>query len=104
MENWNKYGFLEDLKNSLVKAVEDNYLDNIDSIHDFIGTEIDNAIIYYSDCWDIAKELHLTDFTDFEFGTATGIQQLAEYGLYEYIQNEFDYKEIEDLIDQKNAE
>ena len=104
MGNWNKYGFLEDLKDTLIEAINDGYLNNSDDIFEYVSNEIERSVIYYSDCWDIAQELNLTDFTDFELGEAKNVSQLAYYGLYEYVQDEFDYNEIELLIEQKNAE
>ena len=104
MESWNKYGFLEDLKNSLIEAINDGYLDDSDNIWEHIYSEIDNACIYYSTCFEIAKELDLNDFTDFELGTATSINQLAYFGLYEYVSENFNFNEIELLIEEKNNE
>ena len=104
MEKWNKYGFLEDLKNLLIEAINDGYLDSKDDIFEHITTEIDRSCIYYSNCWEIAYELDLNDFTEFELGEAKNISQLAYYGLYEYVINEFDFSEIEVLIEEKNAE
>ena len=104
MGNWNKYGFLQDLKDTLIEAINDGYLNSSDDIFEYVTNEIDRSVIYYSHCWEIAQELNLYDFTDFELGEAKNVSQLAYYGLYEYVQNEFDYNEIELLIEQKNAE
>lgn len=51
---------------------------------DLVHQEIDNACIYYKDCFDIVRELHYTDWKDNEFGEITNIQQLAYIALYEY--------------------
>lgn len=102
MREFNKYGFLEDLKTTLVDAINDGYLDDVENIYEYIASEIENQLIYYNDCFDIAKSLNLYDFTDFELGTATSINQLAYFGLDEYIRDNFDYNEIELLIEEKN--
>lgn len=99
MKGFNKYGFLEDLKISLTEAINDGSLNDIDDISEHINSEIDNACIYYSTCFEIARELNLYDFTDFELGTATSINQLAYFGLDEYVRNNFNYNEIELLIE-----
>lgn len=104
MGNWNKYGFLEDLKKSLVKEINDGYLEDADSIYEHINCEIADACIYYSTCFEIAIELNLYDFTDFELGTAKNISQLAYFGLDEYVTDNFDFSEIELLIEEKNNE
>lgn len=104
MGEFNKYGFLQDLKITLVEAINDGYLDDADNIMEHIYSEIDNSCIYYGTCFEIAKALNLYDFTDFELGTATNISQLAYFGLDEYVRDEFDFNEIELLIEEKNNE
>ena len=102
MEGFNKYEFLEDLKNLLIEGIKDGFINDSDSIETLISEEIERATIYYSDCFDIAKALNLCDFTDFELGIPMTINELACYGLDEYVRNEFDYNKIEILIEEKN--
>jgi hypothetical protein len=104
MENFNKYGFLQDLKTVMQDAIEKGYLVHENEIYDYIHSEIDNACIYYRDCFLIAMELNLTDFEDFELGTAKNITQLAFNGLYEFVNDEFDRDEIIEMINAKNEE
>lgn len=101
MQEFNKWGFLVDLKNDLLSDVNNNNLTDIEDISQFIAAYLDNVVIYYSDCFDIAAGLNLTSFTGYELGDATDICQLAYFGLYDFINEEFDFSEIEKAIEAK---
>lgn len=101
MQEFNKWGFLVDLKEDLLNEVKNGYLTDSDEISEFVHAYLDNCVIYYDDCFDICKGLSLTSFTGYEFGDATNISQLAYFGLYEFINEEFDYSEIEKAIEAK---
>lgn len=70
--------FIEDLKDT----IKEN--DTVD-VWDLVHEEIDNACIYYTDCFAIVTELNMTDWKDNEFGDVTNIQQLAYIALYDYV-------------------
>lgn len=78
MKTFNCYGFLEDLKDTIEQS-------NGGDVYDIINQEIDNAVIYYADCFAIVQELFVTDWKDHEFGEITNIQQLAYISLYDYV-------------------
>ena len=78
MNNFNAYGFLEDLQD-LIK--EENPTD----VWDFIHEEIDRECIYYSNCFEIIRDLNYTDWKDNEFGEINNISQLAYIALYEFV-------------------
>ena len=78
MKRFNTYGFLEDLKDTIKES-------GAEDIWEIIHQEIDNAVIYYADCFAIVQELFVTDWKDHEFGEITNIQQLAYTALYDYV-------------------
>ena len=82
---FNKYHFISDTKH-IIK----NEFDNIRDIDEFINEIIESEIIYYSDCFDIIKELHFTDFEDNIFGECNNVCQAAFCALYDLIYNESD--------------
>ena len=81
MSTFNVYGFIADLQQAIE---EDSRTDYTTDYWDYVHQEIDNACMYYKDCFDIVRELHYTDWKDNEFGEITNIQQLAYTALYEY--------------------
>ena len=101
---FNKYEFLRNLNQELTNEIEKGNITDEDQIQEYIDSELDNACIYYRTCFEIAMELNLTDFTDFDMGTATNISQLAYFGLYELVSYELDRSELIELIEQKQAE
>lgn len=101
---FNKYEFLRNLNQELTNEIEKGNIENEEQIQDYINSELDNACIYYRTCFEIAMELNLTDFEDFELGTANNISQLAYFGLYELVNNELNTSELIDLIEQKQTE
>ena len=78
MKTFNEYAFLEDLK-TIIK--EENPTDVWELIHE----EIERECIYYADCFEIVRALHITDWKDNEFGEITNIAQLAFVALYDFV-------------------
>ena len=68
---------------------------------EFQNQEIETACIYYSDCFDICKELNFTDWENHELGEITNITQAACVALQDYINEEFCMSDIEELINEK---
>lgn len=101
MSTFNKYDFLDDMKEFLLSEIQNGDLTNLDEIQEYIATELESQVIYYSDCFDICKSLCLTSFTGYELGDATDISQLAYFGLYEWTNEELDFSEIETALKNK---
>ncbi len=102
MNSFNKYQFIEDLENEIVKRINKGYIDCLEAIYDEMHTAIDDACIYYADCFDICKELNATDFTAYDIECNT-IDKLAYACLYQYTMDELDVNKLEELIETINA-
>jgi hypothetical protein len=100
MEKFNAYQYLRDLERELILQINAGNIENFDDIQDYIYTDINNACIYYSDCFDICKELNATDFSAYDL-ECTNICQLAYCCLDEFIRENLDYNELEELINAK---
>ena len=73
--------------------VEDKLRDIQEDINHQIDCEVSNACTYYSDCFDIVKELGVTDWEDLgnEYGTPiTSICNLAMFALIQEIYERFE--------------
>lgn len=96
---FNKYGYLRDLETELTDLAESGDISDNDDLWQYVHNDIDNQCIYYSDCFDICRELHATDWSDNMYGMEiTNIAQLAYAALYEYVCEELDMSEFEKLI------
>jgi hypothetical protein len=98
METFNKYLFVSDLEAELLDAAKGEQLDDLDAVHDWIQQSVDNACIYYADCFDIIKALHFTDFTGSDF-EITNVTQAAFAALYEHVHANIDLTEVEAEIE-----
>ena len=78
MKTFNEYAFLEDLQTTIKQ-------ENPTDVWELIYEEIERECIYYADCFEIVRALHITDWKDNEFGEITNITQLAFAALYEYV-------------------
>lgn len=78
MNNFDAVEFLAELEDSLRN---DNPSDKWGYIHE----EIDNAVIYYTDCVAIVASLQYWDWEENEMGRIDNITQLAWVALYEYV-------------------
>ena len=85
---FNQYQFIDKLKISILDDVK-----NITDIEDFIFSIIDSECIYYSDCFDIIKELNFTDFNHHIFEVCDTVNKAAFCALYDLIYNDSDVME-----------
>jgi hypothetical protein len=95
--SFNKYKFVANLLEEITTEIEKSRITSLDDVHEFINTELDDAVIYYSDCFDICKELNATDFTAYEIECNT-IMELAYACLNEYVYGEIELGELESRI------
>jgi len=100
---FNKYRFIEELKEELTKECLKLNLsgDSEDEIYESLRTYIDesleNAVIYYNECFDIIKALQFTNFdaANNDLGIdCKDISQAAFCALYELICIEIDLTNI----------
>lgn len=82
---FNQYQFIDDLKSSVLSNIK-----SIENIEDFIFRFIDNECVYYSDCFDIIKELNFTDFNHVIFGVCDDVWKAAFCALYDLIYSDSD--------------
>jgi hypothetical protein len=100
MSTFNKYNYLQDIKTELINEINAGNIESYDDIQEYLFQDIDNQVIYYSDCFDICKELNATDFTAYS-SECNNICQLAWNALYEFICEELDINELEELINEQ---
>ena len=103
MTQFNKYLFIQDLTNQLKTEIEKYNVEDMNSIHVLINELIDSECTYYYDCFQICIELNATDFTAY-LNPCNTINELAYEALYEFVYEELDTNELEELIhEQVNA-
>ena len=96
---FNKYKWLKEQTESLKEYINyevahGNTVDYSD-LQEQLHNDIDRDVIYYSDCWDICKELaEVTEWDKMELGPITSLQQLAYASLYEFANENLDLEEI----------
>lgn len=97
MENFNKYLFIENLTAEIEAEILNGNLTNHDEIQEYINTDIENACIYYSDCFAICAALGATEF-ETGYGFASNISELAYYSLLDFVNGEIDLHELTELL------
>lgn len=93
MENFNKYLFVENVTASIKAEIANGNLIDHESMHQFLCEEVDNACIYYSDCFAICEALGATDF-ETGFGIAKNIKELAFYTLFDYAYDKINFDKL----------
>jgi U3 small nucleolar ribonucleoprotein component len=93
MSNFNKYSFVKDLENELVELINAKEIEDYDQIQEYISQDIDNACIYYSDCFQIVMQLGAA-----EFGECKNIAELAYEALNQYVQDEINMSKLTELL------
>lgn len=99
MKNFNKYDFLEALKNDILAEILNENITDLEGIEDYLNSEIDRSVIYYSDCFDICQALMFTDWSDNQFGVIDNITQAAWVALRELVDDEFNTRKMEQAIE-----
>jgi hypothetical protein len=99
--SFNKYQWLEEQTKSLNEYLkfnkENGNQTDYDELFEQLLQEIDNDCIYYSNCWDICKQLAPVDEWDkMELAPITNISQLAYAALYEFATDNINIQEILD--------
>lgn len=85
MNTFNKYQFLHDLQKELFDAVATNQIESEDQVWEIIDQTIDNAVIYYADCFAIVAELNFTHWGTCGYGRIDDISHLASAALHEFV-------------------
>ena len=99
MENFNKYLFIERLRIQLKEEIKEYDVQDMDTLYSLIHTAVDDECTYYYDCFKICMELNATDFTAYANPCET-INELAYECLYEFVCEELDINELEELINE----
>ena len=99
---FNKHQFIEDLMADIINETKKSNIQSIEDYYQFVEQSIDNECIYYSDCFDICKELNAIDFGAYGVD-CENITQLAYACLSEFVDESIDVDFVDDLIKQPKA-
>jgi len=83
MSNFNKYQFIVDLNEEILSAIKSGEIQSANDIQDWAHQSVENACIYYADCFDIIKELNFTDWSD--CGNITNVTEAAYFALTDFV-------------------
>lgn len=92
--NINRY--ITDLREYIIDAIVSEDITEEYEVYDWIRQDIDNQVIYYSDCIDIIKELNAYDWSSFDL-ECDNISQVAYCALLDEVYNQnygFDFDEL----------
>ena len=92
-----KYGFISTLQEEIKGRIHGGEITDNDGVNEFVYQEVDNACIYYADCFDIIKELGFTDFKSTQF-EVTNVSEAAYAALIEFTHECLDYIDIEQTL------
>ena len=92
-ESFSSYDFIDDMKHDITADMRD------EDIEELVWQTIDNAVIYYSDCFKIMQELQITDWRDAD-GDITCIADVAVYGLELWMYTDGGIRELYDYRDE----
>ena len=98
---FNKWVFVDELQKNIIEEINKGNIYTTDGYWDYIFTEIDNACIYYSDCFDICKDLNATHFDDYDYECTT-ITELAYASLKAFVDEKLDTNQLEELLNTIN--
>ena len=83
MSKFNKYQFIADLNEEILSAIKSGEIQSADDIQDWVHQSVENACIYYADCFDIIKDLNFTDWSDCE--NITNVTDAAFFALTDFV-------------------
>ena len=97
MKDFNKYLFLDNLKEDIKEEIKNGNLEDESHINLYIFEEIDRAVIYYSNCFQI-----MIDFNAYNFEGCKNATELAYQVLEEFIWSEM--TDLTELLDEAKEE
>jgi len=97
---FNKYAFIDDLKESIVDAIENEEIKEHYDLIEFICEELERKTTYYGECFDIVKGCNFTNWSDLDYEIKC-ISSAAFAALKELIDEEIDYDYFNKLIQEK---
>ena len=97
MKDFNKYLFLDNLKEDIKEEIKSGNLNDESEINLYIFQEIDRAVIYYSDCFQI-----MIEFNAYNFEGCENVTELAYQLLDEFIWSEI--TDLTELLDEAKEE
>ena len=97
MKDFNKYLFLDNLKEDIKEEIKSGNLEDESDINLYIFEEIDRAVIYYSNCFQI-----MIDFNAYDFEGCKNATELAYQVLEEFIWSEM--TDLTELLDEAKEE
>lgn len=103
---FNKYKWLEEQTESLIEYIKEDHKNgnrtDVDSLQEKLHIDLDTDVIYYSDCWDICKELAPAyEWDRSDFGPINNVSQLAYVALYDWAMQKID---LEELLEETQSE
>ena len=81
--SFNKWQWVRECDEEVARQLKNGYLTNEEECWDLVFNMISDAVIYYSDCFEIIQELNYTTFTDATF-PINNICDAAYNALYEW--------------------
>ena len=93
MKDFNKYLFLDNLKEDIKEEIKNGNLEDESDINLYIFEEIDRAVIYYSNCFQI-----MIDFNAYDFEGCKNVTELAYQVLEEFVWSEI--TDLTELLDE----
>jgi len=81
--SFNKWQWVRECDEEVARQLKNGYLTNEEECWDLVFNMISDAVIYYSDCFEIVQELNYTTFTDATF-PINNICDAAYNALYEW--------------------
>jgi len=81
--SFNKWQWIRECDEEVARQLKNGYLTNEEECWDLVFNMISDAVIYYSDCFEIVQELNYTTFTDATF-PINNICDAAYNALYEW--------------------
>jgi hypothetical protein len=81
--SFNKWQWVRECDEEVARQLKNGYLTNEEECWDLVFNMISDAVIYYSDCFEIVQELNYTTFTDANF-PINNICDAAYNALYEW--------------------
>ena len=100
---FNKYETIERLKQAIAEEIDYGRIVEYYDFLEFISQEIDTYVIYYGDCFDIIKELQFVEWSEYR-DEISCVSSAAYIALRDYINNEIQFEEFEELIKSKTNE
>ena len=90
----------EELSNIIKSGLVTDFDELVEKFDNLVHEEVERAVIYYNDCFDLLKDMQITDFCEAHENGCTDVCSVVAFHLNTYLYEEININEFQIELDE----